>query len=133
MTNDKYVMFFRSEINQNLIVDTDYRIDIMRKVDDLKNLNNLEGINFFNEWKKLKDKITQLWQKDLDQGIPFFKMESKLIDQLAFYLDFVAQFFLYNGNEEDDDYLRDVDEFFKQHKLQRGEKESLELFRKAFK
>ncbi|MFN8322812.1 MAG: hypothetical protein U0T74_09160 [Chitinophagales bacterium] len=133
MTDSKFIMFFRNDINQELLVGTDTRIDIIHEVEVFNNLNNLEGIDFFKEWKILFESITKLWQQDLENGLPFFKMESTLLDKLAFYLDFVAQFFLYNGSEVDNDYLKCVDDFFQQHKIQRGEKESTELFVKAFR
>jgi hypothetical protein len=125
----KTVMFFRSEINRDLIADTDFRIDIIEEV-GVAGLNSIEGIDFFQEWKNLKDHITNLWQAD---QLPGFTIDMSAIDALAFYFDFVAQFFLCNGNEEDNQYLKLIDEFFKQYNLRRGEAESVELFNRAFK
>lgn len=133
MAENKYIMFFRSEINQELLVGTTQRIEILEQIEELNSFQNIEGINFFKEWKNILDTITRLWQKDLEKGLPFFKLETIILDKLAFYFDIVAQFFLYNGSEIDNDYLKNVDDFFVQHKIQRGDLKSKELFHKAFK
>ena len=133
MTDNKFVMFFRSDINQELLVETELRIDIMKKIEEINALQNLQGVNFFQEWGNLFKNVTNLWQQDLQKGLPFFKMDITILDKLAFYFDFVAQYFLYNGSEIDNDFLKSVDEFFQQHKIHRGEQESKELFNKAFK
>ena len=126
-------MFFRSDLNQELLVETELRIDIMKKIEEINALQNLQGVNFFQEWGNLFKNVTNLWQQDLQKGLPFFKMDITILDKLAFYFDFVAQYFLYNGSEIDNDFLKSVDEFFQQHKIHRGEQESKELFNKAFK
>lgn len=132
MDNNKSILFLRNEINQALLLGSEERVELIGMVDDLKDkLTRLEGINFFEEWKKLFDTIIAEWKKDINK--PFFKLDTHLLDKLAFFLDFIAQFFLYNGSEEDNDYLKDVDTFFQQHKLQRGAKDSQALFNKAFK
>ena len=51
MQDIKSVMFFRSEINQSLLLDTNERIDIQKMIPDL-NLSNIEGVNYFGEWDK---------------------------------------------------------------------------------
>jgi hypothetical protein len=133
MAQDKYIIFFRNEINQELLIGTEERIDVLKKIPDLQSLRRLEGVDFFAEWNNLFDTLSTLWKNDIESGTPFFKMGTSLLDKLAFYLDFIAVFFLYNGSKEDNDYLINVDEFFKQHNLQRGGKETKELFAKAFK
>ena len=60
-------------------------------------------------------------------------MESSDLDKLACFLDLTGQFFLYNGSEVDDNYLKNVDAFFKEHNIARGQKDSKSLFIKAFK
>ena len=40
--------------------------------------------------------------------MPFFELEGIYMDKLAFYFDFIAMFFLYNGSEEDNEYLLEM-------------------------
>jgi len=128
------VLIFRNEINQELLIGTDQRIAIIREIPDLDVLANLEGINFYVEWENLLSEMTRLWQDDSDNGFPlYFKAPRIVIDRLAFYSDFVAYFFLYNGSEVDNDYLKNVDDFFKVYKLDRAETRSLELLKRAYK
>jgi hypothetical protein len=132
MAAPRMILFLRNEINQSLLLESERRVEIMNTIEDLKDkLSRLEGFNFFKEWEKLLDTITNAWQEDAN--MPFFKLEEQLLDKLAFFLDFIANFFLYNGSEEDNEFLKDVDEFFKQHKKVRGKGDSLELFKRAFK
>lgn len=131
--NDKTsIYFFRSEINQSLLLDTNERIEIQKKIPDFP-LKKIEEIEYFLEWGNIFEEVMRLWQTDIDKELPFFKIALKTLDKLACFFDLTAQFFLYNGSEEDNEYLKNVDEFFKQHNLQRGEKNSVQLFNKAFK
>ena len=132
MADNKFIWFFRSEINQELLIDTNERIELQKMIPEL-GLKNIEGVQYFQEWEKLFDEIQKLWINDIDKGSPLFKMDEKMLDKLACFFDLTAQFFLYNGSEVDVKYLKNVDEFFKQHNLQRGENNSIELFKKAFK
>ncbi|MDI9312662.1 MAG: hypothetical protein QM535_20805 [Limnohabitans sp.] len=132
MADTKFIMFFRSEINQSLLIDTNERIGIQKIIPDLK-LSNIEGVNYFGEWEKIFEEVMRLWQVDIDKGFPFFKMESTILDKLACFFDLTAKFFLFNGSAVDNDYLKNVDDFFKEHNIQRGQKSSTELFHKAFK
>lgn len=130
----KFVLFFRNEINHSLLLDSANRIGGIVKVDALKkDLLKLEGINFFKEWENLFTIIMKLWEED--PQAPILKLDENLLDKLAFFLDFIAQLFLHNGNgsEEDKIYFKNVDTFFQQHKKQRGEGNTQHLFDKAFK
>jgi hypothetical protein len=130
----KFVLFFRNEINHSLLLYSANRIGGIVKVKALKkDLSKLEGINFFKEWENLFTIIMKLWEED--PKAPILKLDENLLDKLAFFLDFIAQLFLHNGSgsEEDKDYFKNVDTFFQQHKKQRGEGSTQNLFDKAFK
>lgn len=131
MAAPKMTLFLRNEINQSLLLESQRRVELMSKIEDLNDkLSRLEGLNFFEEWEKLYETIMKVWQEA--PKVPFFKLEEQLLDKFAFFLDFIAKFFVYSGSEEDNEYLKDVDVFFKQHKKARGKGDSIELFKRAF-
>jgi len=125
----KNILFFKSELNQYLLLESDMRVQFFTQIEDLKDmLSRVNGINFFQEWQELFGKISKEWQTS-DINTPFFELEGVYMDRLAFYIDFIAMFFLYNGSEDDNEYLNNVDEFFKQHKRERGENDIIKQFK----
>ena len=73
MSQNNYIVFFRSEINQELLIGTEERIDILRKIPDMQVLKKLEGIDFFMEWENLFDAISICWKRDIENNAPFLK------------------------------------------------------------
>lgn len=132
MAATKFVLFFRNEINLSLLLDSANKVEAMARIENLKrDLSKMEGINFFKEWEQLFATIMKTWEED--RNAPVFKLEEKLLNKLAFSLDLIAQLVLSNNSEQDNNYLKAVDTFFKQHNKQRGKKNTQDLFDKAFK
>ena len=133
MEDDKYVFFFRSDINRDLLCGTDDRMDILKKIEDLKVLHNVEEVDILDEWDKLYDAIFKLWKAKPAKEVLMFQMPIDLFNKLAFFFDFIAQFFLHNGSDKDDPYLKLVDQFFKEYKHDKGSPSEGDLFKRAFK
>lgn len=135
MSQEDSIILFRSELTSYLLTGTDERVSIMAEVSkrDYLPIDNIEGVNLITEWESLFKTVTDLWQEAVHVGSPIIKVSSLTFFRIAFFLDFVATFFLYNGDKIDDKYLKDVGDFFKEYKQFDKERTDQELFNKAFK
>lgn len=106
--NDFGCHLFKTEVVSEILSQIDERIDILEKNGDV---TYIEGINIIEMWRNLYSEIETLWLKDNSQPIITLNKVQEL--KLRFLSDFVAQFFLYNGNETDNDFLKNVSDFFK--------------------
>lgn len=106
--NDFGCHLFKTEVVSEILSQIDERIDILEKIGDV---TYIEGINIIEMWRNLYSEIETLWLKDNSQPIITLNKVQEL--KLRFLSDFVAQFFLYNGNETDNDFLKNVSDFFK--------------------
>lgn len=99
---------FKSERVIDLIQQIDVRIDIMEEVSD--SFKNIEGINLIELWKNLSSEIKKMWMEDKNSlVITLSKVQEIKLNAVA---DIVAQFFLYNGSKDDNDFLKNVGDLF---------------------
>ena len=100
---------FKFENVSILLSQIDERIDIMEMVlDDLK---RIDGINIIELWRNLYTEIENMWLEDMN--IPMITLNKAQEIKLNVICDLVAQFFLYNGSEVDNDFLKNVGGLFK--------------------
>ena|SRR5260221_11271110 len=123
----KEFVLIKSEFMSNLFAGTDDRVDILEQIGD--EVRFIEGIHIVEEWRKFYGKIKSIW---LSENTTEVVVDEQDIVIMAFYFDLVAQFFLYNGGDEDTPYLKSVSQFFDTHNKVIGQRETSELFRKAF-
>ena len=103
------MILFKGEHVAELLLQIDDRIDIMEKCSDV--FKRIEGINLIELWRNLYAQIQTMWLENMD--IPFVKLNKVQELKLTVVSDIVAQFFLYNGSESDNDFLKNIDGLFK--------------------
>lgn len=92
-----------------LLLQIDDRIDIMEKCSDV--FTRIEGINLIELWRNLYAEIEKMWLENMN--VPMITLSKVQEIKLNVVSDIVAQFFLYNGSEADNDFLKNVDGLFK--------------------
>lgn len=100
---------FKFENVSELLLQIDDRIDIMEMVCD--DFTRIEGINLIALWRNLYAEIKEMWLDDMNK--PFITLSKAQEIKLNVVSDIVAQFFLYNGSEVDNDFLKNVGDLFK--------------------
>jgi len=81
----------------------------MEKVSD--DFKRIEGINLIELWRNLYAEIKKIWLENMN--VPMITLSKVQEIKLNVVSDIVAQFFLYNGSEVDNDFLKNVDGLFK--------------------
>jgi hypothetical protein len=104
------MIIFKSESNSVLLSQIDERIDLINKVSEES--RNIENVDLIQLWKTLYKEIKELWMEN--DKIPFIKLTELQGVKLNFLADIVAMFFLHNGSEVDNDFLKNVSELFKE-------------------
>jgi hypothetical protein len=107
-----------------LLFQTNERIDLINLV--TKDFQNIEGVNVINIWKELYEAIQEIWK----EKSPLIVLNETKQNQLAFILDIVAMFFLYNGSEKDDKFLSNVGKFFEDMNIEASSVELTKRFEK---
>ena len=100
---------FKFENVAELLLQIDDRIDIMEKCSD--DFTRIEGINLIELWRNLYAEIKKMWLENMN--IPMITLSKVQEIKLNVISDIVAQFFLYNGSEVDNDFLKNIDGLFK--------------------
>ena len=100
---------FKFDNVAELLLQIDDRIDIMEKVSD--DFKRIEGINLIELWRSLYAEIKKMWLENMN--VPVITLSKVQEIKLNVVSDIVAQFFLYNGSEVDNDFLKNVDGLFK--------------------
>jgi len=100
---------FKFENVAELLLQIDDRIDIMEKCSD--DFTRIEGINLIELWRNLYAEIKKMWLENMN--VPMITLSKVQEIKLNVVSDIVAQFFLYNGSEVDNDFLKNVDALFK--------------------
>lgn len=100
---------FKFENVSEFLSQIDDRIDIMEKVSD--DFKRIDGINLIELWRNLYTEIKEMWLENM--SVPMITLSKVQEIKLNAVADIVAQFFLYNGGEEDNDFLKNVDSLFK--------------------
>lgn len=100
---------FKFENVAELLLQIDDRIDIMEKCSD--DFTRIEGINLIELWINLYAEIKKMWLENMN--IPMITLSKVQEIKLNVISDIVAQFFLYNGSEVDNDFLKNIDGLFK--------------------
>ena len=100
---------FKFETVAELLLQIDDRIDIMEKCSD--DFTRIEGINLIELWRNLYAEIKKMWLENMN--IPMITLSKVQEIKLNVISDIVAQFFLYNGSEVDNDFLKNIDGLFK--------------------
>ena len=101
---------FKFENVAELLLQIDDRIDIMEKCSD--DFTRIEGINLIELWRNLYAEIKKMWLENMN--IPMITLSKVQEIKLNVISDIVAQFFLYNGSEVDNDFLKNTDGLFKE-------------------
>lgn len=122
METKTQLVVVKSEQIVELFSQTDERINIINLV--TKDFQNIEGVNVISLWKELYQSIQELW----GENSPIISLNENQYNQLAFILDIVAIFFLYNGSEEDDKFLSNVGLFFKDMNIETNSTDLKERF-----
>ena len=99
---------FKTENVSDLLSQLDDRIDIIEKV--ANEARRIEGINLIELWRNLYKDIWALWERDVNA--PFITLTKYQEVQLNVIADIVALFFLYNGSEVDNEFLKNVQDLF---------------------
>ena len=100
---------FKFENVAELLLQIDDRIDIMEKCSD--DFTRIEGINLIELWRNLYAEIKKMWLENMNiRMITLSKVQEIKLNVIS---DIVAQFFLYNGSEVDNDFLKNIDGLFK--------------------
>ena len=99
---------FKFENVTELLMQLDERIDIIDKVSE--DFRHIEGIDLIDMWRNLFKDIQALWMQD--KRAPFITLTKLQEIQLHVIADIVALFFLHNGSEEDNDFLKNVQGLF---------------------
>ena len=81
----------------------------MEKCSD--DFTRIEGINLIELWRNLYAEIKKMWLENMN--IPMITLSKVQEIKLNVISDIVAQFFLYNGSEVDNDFLKNIDGLFK--------------------
>jgi len=100
---------FKFENVAELLLQIDDRIDIMEKCSG--DFTRIEGINLIELWRNLYAEIKKMWLENMN--VPMITLSKVQEIKLNVVSDIVAQFFLYNGSEVDNDFLKNVDGLFK--------------------
>ena len=100
---------FKFENVAELLLQIDDRIDIMEKCSD--DFTRIEGINLIELWRNLYAEIKKMWLENMN--IPMITLSKVQEIKLNVISDIVAQFFLYNGSEVDNDFQKNIDGLFK--------------------
>lgn len=121
---------FKFENVAELLSQIDDRIDIMEKVSD--DFKRIDGINLIELWRNLYAEIKIMWLENMN--VPMITLSKVQEIKLNVVSDIVAQFFLYNGSEVDNDFLKNVDSLFKDvnsHYKTMSTEERWEMLKKA--
>ena len=121
---------FKFENAAELLLQIDDRIDLMEKCSD--DFKNIDGINLIELWRNFYAEIKKMWLEDMN--VPMITLNKIQEIKLNVISDIVAQFFLYNGSDVDNDFLKNVGDLFKfindKYKIMSTE-ERWEIFKKA--
>lgn len=101
---------FKFQNVSELLFQIDSRIDIMEKVSD--SFKNIEGISLIELWRNLYAEIKTMWLENMN--VPMITLSKVQEIKLNVVADMVAQFFLQNGSEVDNEFLKNVDGLFKE-------------------
>lgn len=113
----------------NFLHDTDSRMKAMINLPpEHSGLLRIEDINVGEQWPS----YFQHMQEVTRTLVPTIELERIDAYKLAFYMDFVALFFKYHGDETDKDYVSYVDTFFDKYKELIGPRSENILFYRAF-
>lgn len=99
---------FKFDNVAKLLSQIDERIYIMEKVSD--DFKNIDGINLIELWRNLYNEIEAMWLQNMNT--PIITLNKLQEIKLNVICDIVAQFFLYNGSEVDNDFLKNVGGLF---------------------
>jgi hypothetical protein len=100
---------FKFQNVSQLLLQIDERVDLIEEV--VEEFKDVEGLNIIEIWRDLYFEIEELWIKDMT--IPFITLTKLQEMKLFFISDLVALFFVYNGDESDNDFLKNVGGLFK--------------------
>ena len=121
---------FKFDNVAKLLSQIDERIYIMEKVSD--DFKNIDGINLIELWRNLYNEIEAMWLQNMNT--PIITLNKLQEIKLNVICDIVAQFFLYNGSEVDNDFLKNVGGLFNdvnQHYEIMSTEQRWELLKKA--
>jgi hypothetical protein len=121
------VHLFHTQATSQLLLDVDNAVDLMASV--IPNLDKVQGIDIPGRWRTFYAQLTKDW---LAATGPAMSISQRDLDILAFYIDFSAQFLLYNGSDQDRPFLKAAEAFFDDHNKALGQRGTEELFARAF-
>lgn len=101
--------FIKGEKAVDLLLQLDFRIDIMERVSN--DFKSIDGINLIELWRNLYAEIEKMWLED--KNMPMITLNKLQEMKLNVICDIVAQFFLYNDSKADDEFLKNVGDLFK--------------------
>ncbi len=107
--NDFGFQLFKFDHVAELLAQIEERMELMEKATGY--MTGLGGVNILKMWQDLNNDIKEMWVKD--EKIPFITINKLQELKLLVISDLVANFFLHNGSEVDNDFLKNVSDFFK--------------------
>lgn len=108
--NDFGFHLFKFDHVAELFEQIEERMEIMEMA--TKFMTGIGGVNILKMWQDLNNDIKEMWVKD--EKNPYITINKLQELKLLVISDLVAQFFLYNGSEVDNDFLKNVSDFFKE-------------------
>lgn len=122
---------FLTDIVKPLVKNTHNRVTLMRDLpEDFSGLFRIEEINVLDEWDQFYKRVSDYTLTPEPQ----VRLNNSDSYKLAFFLEFVANFYTYFGDAvHDQEYIGAVEYFFTEYKKTIGEKDQKSLFENAFK
>ena len=100
---------FKSNTSADLLLQIDDRIDLMELCGD--EVTMIDGINIIELWRTLYTEIQTMWIGNMNTTIITLNKLQEI--KLSVISDLVARFFLYNGSDVDNEFLKNIDNLFK--------------------
>lgn len=108
--NDFGFQLFKFDHVAELLAQIEERMELMEMATGF--MTGIGGVNVLKMWQDLNEEIKMMWMKD--DKIPYITINKLQELKLLVISDLVAQFFLHNGSEVDNDFLKNVSDFFKE-------------------